>query len=95
VSAAAEDVAPEGQVDPEFGLDLEALATSTGGTYTDAATLAAGRLAGRATAGPGTPDRDSLAIFRLWPLLLVMGLLLYLAELTYRRWPHASSRVIA
>jgi hypothetical protein len=88
-------VAPERQVDPEHGLDLEALATSTGGTYTGPAALAAGRLTDRAAAGPGTPDRTSLAIVRLWPLLLVLGLLLYLAEITYRRWPHASSRVTA
>jgi hypothetical protein len=95
VSSAADDVAPERQVDPEHALDLQALSLATGGTYTDPATLAAGRPAGPAAAGAGTPDRASLAVFRLWPLLLVLGLLLYLAEIAYRRWPRGSSRVTA
>jgi hypothetical protein len=91
ISTASDDAAPEQQVDPEQGLDLEALATATGGRYTDADAVAAGRLdvAAPASASSSPPALGSLSVIRLWPLLLMLGLLLYLAELVYRRstWP--------
>jgi Ca-activated chloride channel family protein len=84
VSSPAEDVAAERQVDPAAGLDLAALAQATGGTYTDAS---------RATVfAPGPvprPDPASLTLRELWPYAALLALLVYLAEIVYRRWPRA------
>jgi len=95
VSTPFDDVAPERQVDPERGLDLEALARMGDGGYTDPNALAAGRLAAAAPARALPTDRASLAMFRLWPLLTLMGLLLYVSELAYRRWPRRTLKVTA
>jgi len=92
VSAVLDDVSPERQVDPERRLDLEALAGATGGRYADVAAGAGPTGADAETAPPPSDSRASLAMFRLWPLLLAAGLLLYLSDIVYRRWPRTLSR---
>ena len=95
VSGAHDDVAPEEQVDPERGLDLEALAKATGGSYTSPEEMAAGTLNdGGRVFRPGETTGESLAARTLWPTLLLLGLLLYLAEIVWRRWPR-STRLVA
>jgi hypothetical protein len=96
ISMPLDDVSPEQQVDPDRGLDLEALAAATGGEYGDAASVASGG-AGRAAApAPDSQARSQAwSVFRLWPLLLVVALSLYLGEVVYRRWPHSTAKVAA
>ena len=99
ISTMADDVAPEQQVDPERGLDLEALAEASGGTYADAAAFmapetTASPVAQLAAPDPG-PGSRAWSVFRLGPLLLVLSLMLYLAEIVYRRWPYATAKVAA
>ena len=91
ISPALDDVAGEQQVDPVKGLDLEALAAATGGAYTDPELLTAGTFTSTTALGPTQDAGASLSAVRLWPVLLLLGLLLYLAEITYRRWPSAST----
>ena len=91
ISPALDDVAGEQQVDPVKGLDLEALAAATGGAYTDPELLTAGTFTSATALGPTQDASASLSAVRLWPGLLLLGLLLYLAEITYRRWPSAST----
>jgi len=95
VSVAREDVAPEAQVDPERGLDLEALANATGGAYTTPEQMAAGAITEIAAASGGAGAGQSLAARNLWPMLLLLSLLLYLVEVTWRRWPRDTGRVTA
>jgi hypothetical protein len=76
-------------VDPVRGLDLEALARATGGTYVDPAQFAAGRINAPAPFDPAFDDSGSLTATRLWPGLLLAALFLYLAEIAWRRWPRA------
>ncbi len=87
ISPALDDVAREQQVDPVKGLDLEALAAATGGAYTDPELLTAGTFTSITALGPTQDASASLSAVRLWPALLVLSLLLYLAEITHRRWP--------
>jgi Mg-chelatase subunit ChlD len=94
VSTMWDDVSPEQQVDPDRGLDLESLANATGGTYTDLAGVAVDVAAVQAST-PGDAPSQAWSVFRLWPLLLVLSLLLYLSEIVYRRWPHQSAKVAA
>jgi Mg-chelatase subunit ChlD len=82
VSMAREDVFPETQVDPLKGLDLGKLALATGGQRIEAGDP---RIV-RPVAGA---NQLSLALSKLWPYLLLLALLTYLAELVYRRWPKA------
>jgi hypothetical protein len=88
VSTALDDVAREEQADPERGLDLEALAKATGGAYTSPEQMAAGNVEPR-TSNP-EPGTTSLSARNLWPALLLISLLLYLAEITWRRWPRSA-----
>jgi Ca-activated chloride channel family protein len=96
ISVAHEDVAPEEQVDPERGLDLEALAKATGGTYTTPEQTSSGEVQ-----RPNVPTSQrpnvltSLSATNLWPALLLLGLLLYLAEIVWRRWPRSMGAVNA
>jgi hypothetical protein len=93
VSTGLDHLSPERQVDPLRGLDLEALARATGGAYTEPAN------GGAAPAGPPAgrqPDFDasgSWSATRLWPGLLLVALLCYLAEIVWRRWPRPSRGV--
>lgn len=82
VSDARADVAPERQVAPNAILDLAALARATGGIAVDA--TKSGALAATPTP-PVSPT--SIALVEIWPYVALLALLLYLAELTYRRWP--------
>lgn len=82
-AAANSDIAPETQVDPRSALPLERLAQRTGGTVLSVAVPPEAFAVGSATSEAAT----SLAIARLWPFLLLAGLLAYLGELLYRRWP--------
>jgi len=95
VSTRLDDVSPEQQVDPLRGIDLEALAVATGGRYVDPAQLASGRIDSGAAAGRPADSGASLSAVRLWPGLLVAGLLLYLAEIVWRRWPRTATGAIA
>ena len=82
VSPAVADVSAEHQVDPETALNLPALAQATGGVFVDATRTAA--------LGPNPVARSqgsSLSLVELWPYATGLALLLYLAELAYRRWP--------
>jgi len=95
VSTSLDDVSPELQVDPIRGLDLEAVALATGGTYIAPAQFASGRIDRDASTGSPVDISGSLSAVRLWPWLLLAGLLLYLTEIAWRRWPRASSGVTA
>ena len=86
VSEAAADIASESQVDPAASLDLRALAQATSGVVIDAARPADARFA----ASSGGSGR-SLTSYNLWWYTLLLALLLYLAELIYRRWPRADA----
>lgn len=82
VTNAAEDVSAELQVDPATALDLAALARATGGTFVDAASAT--------VLGPDpvpAQNSTSLSLIELGPYVALLALLLYLAELAYRRWP--------
>ena len=80
VSDAFSDVAPEGNVDPELALDLELLASATGGTHR-AIAAAAGFTP---SIGGGSAP---LGLFHLTPLMLLLALGTYLGEIVYRRRP--------
>ena len=87
ISTSLDDVSAETQVDPVRGLDLEALAKATGGSYLEPAGFASGRF-DSATAVNADFDRSgSLSATRLWPGLFLIALLLYLGEIVWRRWP--------
>ena len=87
MSTSLDDVSAETQVDPVRGLDLEALAKATGGTYLEPAGFSSGRF-DRAPDDSATFDRSgSLSATRLWPGLFLIALLLYLGEIVWRRWP--------
>jgi Ca-activated chloride channel family protein len=88
MSTSLDDVSPETQVDPVHGLDLEALAKATGGAYLEPAGFASGHFE-RASVNDNAPfDRSgSLSATRLWPGLFLIALLLYIAEIIWRRWP--------
>ena len=95
VSTALDDVSSEGQVDPLRALDLESLAHATGGTYFDPVQFANGRLDHPAAAEAAFDRSGSLSATRLWPVLLLLALALYLAEIIWRRWPRAAKAVTA
>jgi len=78
VSPAHADGMPEKQVDPRRALDLAALSAATGG---DALELGDADGFVPRTGGASAP----IGVFALWPLLLGLALLLYLAELFHRR----------
>jgi len=80
-------------VDPVRGLDLEALAKATGGTYLAPAGFASGRFdATESNSSRGSFDRSSsLSATRLWPGLFLIALLLYLGEIIWRRWPRVTA----
>jgi uncharacterized membrane protein len=82
ISMASADIANEYQVDPRLSLDLQSLAGITAGNYIDPARLQAGDFAAATHA-----DLSSLKLYSLWWYALLLGLLLYVAELIYRRWP--------
>lgn len=83
--SAAADAHPETNVDPLRGLDLARLAAATGGREVPSASLAAFR----PPAGGAAIDLDRT---RLAPLALLAALLLYLADVYYRRRPRARTR---
>ncbi len=68
----------ETQVDPAAALDLEGLAALTGGAVLSGGDAAQIRAGGALRAGEVT---------RLWPWLLLAALLIYLADIAWRRWP--------
>ena len=74
---AGSPLSAETQVDPADGLDLARLAQ-----VTDGAILSQGQ-----SASAVVQSADSLSIHKLWPWVLLFALLVYLAELAYRRWP--------
>lgn len=85
VSSPAADVSPEKQVDPSQALDLAALARATSGMHVDAShpvDLAKGPVP---RASP-----SSLSLLELWPYATLIALILFLAELAYRRWPRTT-----
>jgi len=84
VSNAAEDVSPEDRVDPDNALDLQAVADMTAGKAVDIADPA------RAAFSIGS-GKNSPVAYSLWSYALLLALLLYLAELIYRRWPQAGA----
>ena len=84
-SSPAADVSAETQVDPETALDLAALAQATGGVFVDAAQSAA-----LGTRPATRTDSSSLSLFELWPHATLLALLVYLAEIAYRRWPRTA-----
>lgn len=86
VSPVAADVAPELQVDPRQALNLEALAAATSGTSLDPARPEAAHF----DAVPESQELRGLELHKLWWYALLLGLLLYLAELVYRRWPRTA-----
>ncbi len=81
ISTAGADVFGERQVDPQLALNLEQLAAATAGAFID----------------PTDPNADfttalhedmsALELYKLWWYALLLGLLVYLAELIWRRWP--------
>ena len=95
VSTRLDDVSPELQVDPVRGLDLEGLATATGGRYVPPEQMTAGRVEAPPPSETPIDDSTSLSAARLWPALLLMALALYLSEIIWRRWPRTSSGVAA
>ena len=83
VSLAATDEVRENQVDPLKGLDLDELATQTGGVAvsdTDTTELVQTLSLGSVAYG----------IFDFRPWIFLLAMFTYLADLTYRRWPRAS-----
>ncbi len=82
VSMAGADVANEYQVDPQLSLNLQALATATAGNSIDPTQPQTDDFNATLQAGMG-----SLRLYSLWWYALLLGLLLYLTELVYRRWP--------
>ncbi len=82
VSAAAEDLAGEKQVDIADAVDMEALAEATQGDTIDVSQPQSLNLS-----MTGADARGSMALMKLWPWMLLLALLVYLAELTWRRWP--------
>jgi Mg-chelatase subunit ChlD len=92
VSAALDDVSAERQVDPVRGLDLEALAQATTASYTSPEQMAVGALASIGGSGVSSDIVESLSARRLWPALLLLALLIYLVEITWRRWPRQAGR---
>jgi hypothetical protein len=76
VSTSIDAVHAETQVDPVEALDLERLSRATGGHVLEP--------------GGKMPSVESsarsLGLAALWPWCLLLALLAYLAEITYRRW---------
>lgn len=95
VSIPLDDVSAERQVDPERGMDLEALATATGGAYVEPERLANADVPAAPQALAASDVAGSLSATRLWPGLLLAALILYLAEIVWRRWPRATRGVRA
>ncbi len=83
--SAVADAHPETNVDPARGLDLARLAAATGGREVPAASLGGFQPA----AGGAVVDLDRT---RLAPLALLAALLLYIADVYYRRRPRARTR---
>ena len=87
---ASSDKSNETQADPAAGLDLQRLAERTGGVH-----LAS--VHGTPPAGAvgdwlaGHRGELSYVVTRLWPLLLLLAIGAYLAELLYRRWPRGGA----
>lgn len=81
VSMANEDVFPEKQVDPLLGLDLTRLSEVTGGNVVQSETP-------QIAQHNVDTQQTSLTLSKLWPYFLLLALLIYLAELIYRRRPN-------
>lgn len=82
VSNATADISAELQVNPATALNLPALAKATGGVFVDIASSAA------LAADPVAPqDPTALSLIDLGPYVALLAILLYLAELVYRRRP--------
>ncbi len=81
VSNAEDDVTPEPRMDPEEGVNLQALAEAAGGSF-----QSFDERGGFLPVMGGGPH--SLRVLRLWSLCLLLALLCYLADLVYRRWPN-------
>jgi Ca-activated chloride channel family protein len=79
-SPAFGDSSAELQVDPQAQFDLRAAAKASGGKLLSLGQFSSSDL----SVGGGT---QPLAINRLWPLCLLLALLIYLAELIWRRSP--------
>ena len=84
VAEARADVAAETQVSPAGGLDLRGVAAATGGAIND---LTEARAWTPAVAG----DTSPISITPLWPWCLLLALLAYLSDITWRRWPRGRS----
>ncbi len=87
VSPANADRAPERQVLPTDGLDLERLSMATGGVYAppDA------RVSDLPPAAGVDQSGGALAAWPLWRQLLWMALVTYVGEIAWRRWPRRVS----
>ena len=79
-NVASSDISGETQVDRHQALDLRALSQLTGGDYLSEIDWDAWEL----EAGAGDL---AMVVTRLWPYLLLLALLLFLADIIYRRWP--------
>jgi hypothetical protein len=80
-STAYADVFPENQVDPAKSLDLIRLADVTGGHAMQAGNIKP------SNARDLEAGASSMNLSKLWPYVVFLGLLIYLIELVYRRWP--------
>ena len=80
VSNVLDDYSPETQVDPYSGLDLAELSRVTGGQAMELGSPIT-------LAQMSDQNSDSLSLTKLWPWFILLGIVVYLSELTYRRWP--------
>lgn len=80
VSNVLDDYSPETQVDPFAGLDLEELSRVTGGEPID---LDSPMNLAQMT----EQNSDSLSLTKLWPWFILLGIVAYVGDLVYRRWP--------
>ena len=74
----------ETQVDPRDAMDLSALSLLSGGRQI-------GRTNMEGLASEVSSGELSFVVEQLWPWLLLACLLLFIADLTYRRWPRRRS----
>lgn len=73
------DILPERQVPEQQALPLPRLAKLTGGQYS--------QLSQTMPQGNSTKGNAAIAAYAWWPWLLLLGLVLYLSDILYRRWP--------